>query len=452
MFRALHRLMCDTENTVPASCRLVFPPVCLQGMVAAIICIIVSHADACTIAVISGRATSDGRPVLWKNRDFRVTQNEVIYFNDGQYACIGLVNAGTTQSVWMGLNEVGLCIQNSVSNDLGMQQPSDNNEQPRLDNGSFMLQALKTCASVNDVEQLLQRTDGTGRKTKGNFAVIDAKGGAVLFEAGPHSHLKFDANDPKIAPKGFIVRSNFSMTGQKFQVPPTKVQVADVYSGERYLRAMDLVEAGLKSQDTAQYLLKNCARDLANNGEACCGSVNGPPGELPDFIPTGKTISRSTSVSFSVFQGVKPDEDPLLTTMWIGLGDPKFSIAIPCWVASGTVSPDLQGNKGAPLCKAAISLRGQFYLQSRNGIRTTGLQSSWDRMWKEEDRTWQTVASHLNAWRENGIDRKSMQAIHLSAAEQALATISHEINSNIHPPAKEVLESTTSGSNQSNQE
>ncbi|HWL09785.1 MAG TPA: hypothetical protein VNQ76_15365, partial [Planctomicrobium sp.] len=214
-----------------------------------------------------------------------------------------------------------------------------------------------------------------------------------------------------------------------------------LYSGERYLRAMDLVETGLKSHDLAQYLLKNCARDLAINGEACAGSMNGLSGELPEFVPTGKTISRSTTVSFSVFQGVRPNEDPLLTTMWIGLGDPKFSVAIPCWVATTAISPDLQGKSGAPLCEAAIALRDRFYLQSRDGIRTTGLQAAWDHLLKEEDRTWHIVKSRLNVWRENGIDRKSMQAVHLSAAEQALAVLIHVTNSNQISQTQEVSES-----------
>jgi hypothetical protein len=39
-----------------------------------------SSAYPCTTAVVSGRVTSDGRPLLWKNRDFWQTNNEVVYF------------------------------------------------------------------------------------------------------------------------------------------------------------------------------------------------------------------------------------------------------------------------------------------------------------------------------------------------------------------------------------
>ena len=39
--------------------------------------------SACTSAVISGKVTPDGRPLLWKNRDTDFPQNSVRYFSDG---------------------------------------------------------------------------------------------------------------------------------------------------------------------------------------------------------------------------------------------------------------------------------------------------------------------------------------------------------------------------------
>lgn len=48
---------------------------------------------ACTSAVISGKATADGRPLLWKNRDTDHLQNSVKYFAGGRYAFIGIVNS-----------------------------------------------------------------------------------------------------------------------------------------------------------------------------------------------------------------------------------------------------------------------------------------------------------------------------------------------------------------------
>lgn len=41
---------------------------------------------ACTSAIISGRVTPDGRPLLWKHRDTGAAQNLVRYFHGDKYA------------------------------------------------------------------------------------------------------------------------------------------------------------------------------------------------------------------------------------------------------------------------------------------------------------------------------------------------------------------------------
>ena len=47
----------------------------------------------CTTAVVFGKATDDGRPLLLKNRDADALQNKLVYFFDGKYKFIGLVNS-----------------------------------------------------------------------------------------------------------------------------------------------------------------------------------------------------------------------------------------------------------------------------------------------------------------------------------------------------------------------
>ena len=74
--------------------------------------------EECTVAVVSGKATIDGRPLLWKNRDTSNLDNEVAYFDDGKYPYIGVINAGDRTQVWMGVNSAGFCIMNSESQDL----------------------------------------------------------------------------------------------------------------------------------------------------------------------------------------------------------------------------------------------------------------------------------------------------------------------------------------------
>lgn len=44
--------------------------------------------------------------------------------------------------------------------------------------------------------------------------MIDAKGGAAMFEVDYYKYTMYDANDPKDAPYGYIARTNFSFAGE----------------------------------------------------------------------------------------------------------------------------------------------------------------------------------------------------------------------------------------------
>ena len=67
-------------------------------------------------------------------------------------------------------------------------------------------------------------------------------GGAALFEAGPRTFRMFDANDPEVAPRGTIVRSNFSTTAQRVPPAPDPESLTVSSSGERYARACRLID------------------------------------------------------------------------------------------------------------------------------------------------------------------------------------------------------------------
>ncbi len=68
-------------------------------------------------------------------------------------------------------------------------------DQKGVGNGGLMKRALETCKTVADFEALLEATNATGRSTTANYGVIDALGGAAMFETGPNTFSKFDAND-----------------------------------------------------------------------------------------------------------------------------------------------------------------------------------------------------------------------------------------------------------------
>ena len=74
--------------------------------------------EGCTIGVAAGSATSDGRPLVWKTRDGSAYDDELIYITSEKYKFITVINAGQTESAWMGVNEKGFAILDSDVRDL----------------------------------------------------------------------------------------------------------------------------------------------------------------------------------------------------------------------------------------------------------------------------------------------------------------------------------------------
>ncbi len=303
------------------------------------------RAEECTTAVVSGAATPDGRPLLWKNRDVDEPYNKVVLVTEGPLAAVAIASVGTSSSVWMGVNVAGFAIENSNSEDLEGTSGAGN--------GTFMRQALTTCSTVADFEALLVQTNATGRTTRANYGVIDASGGAAMFEAGNHTFRKYDATDPTEAPMGFIVRTNFAFTGDGSGTGQV-----------RYERAVDLLNgAALSGTLTHAFLLRSAARDLKNNvvDPYPLPYEGGQDGRPAGFIRTVYSINRESTRSATVFRGVLAGEDPRLTTMWTILGEPVCSIALPVWPLAGAEPPELGGPARAAMCDEAIVKRGLCY-------------------------------------------------------------------------------------------
>lgn len=323
------------------------PAVVLVSILACLFLFVsVDPALACTTAVVSGKATADGRPLLWKNRDADDDENQVIYREDGRYPYVGVVNRGDVLGlqVWAGVNAKGFAIINSASYNLESKETEDE--------GRFMRLALQTCATLADFEALLAATDRSGRDVSANFGVIDALGGAAYFEAGLHAHRRFDANDAAVAPDGVIVRSNYS------DGAPEKGSTGFL----RRQRATALID-GLVRRGAldARSLLADVARDDAN---ARLGSNPRVPraAGAPAFAYVGDSICREITSNVTLFAGVKPGEDPLLSTMWTILGQPLTGAAVPVWVAAKGVPAELAaGPEPAPLNAACNDVRARMY-------------------------------------------------------------------------------------------
>lgn len=156
--------------------------------------------QACTSAVISGKITPDGRPLLWKQRDTSSLHNSVSYFSGEKYNFIAVVNSDTStpSEVWIGTNSAGFSIMNTQSYNL---EEVENEDDRGIANGKVMYRALEICATVADFKTFLD-TITKPSMIEANFGVIDAQGGAAMFEVDYNNYTFFDANQTKDAPPG----------------------------------------------------------------------------------------------------------------------------------------------------------------------------------------------------------------------------------------------------------
>ncbi|MCP2619764.1 carcinine hydrolase/isopenicillin-N N-acyltransferase family protein [Candidatus Aminicenantes bacterium AC-334-K16] len=317
----------------------------------------------CTVAVISAKASREGRPLLWKNRDTSAEDNMIIYIQGKKFGIIALVNANdpTGRNVWAGCNTAGFAIMNSASGDLS------SGREGMAENGTFMRRALEECATVLEFENLLQQTNGQ-RKVGANFGVIDALGNACFFETSSDSYTKFDANDPRVAPDGYIVRTNYAFTA------PTP------YTGGGYIRFERIShlfqQAAAEKRLSVPFILQQAARDLVNEKIHSFPLAQPlPPGPQPLYINTNDTINRNSTQAVTVFVGAPSPEKAYLTTMWVMLGQPVCTVALPVWAGMNKIPSVLTGEKGSALNHHSQLIEAYLY-PDRRGHMTQYLNLS----------------------------------------------------------------------------
>ena len=301
-------------------------------------------ADACTTAVVAPAASASGRPMLWKNRDADGSDNQVVFLADGRYAYVALVNRGDAAGLqaWAGINAAGFGIMNSASYNL---ESGDT-----LGEGTLMKLALQSCATVDDFEALLARSNAGGRDVSANFGVVDARGGAATFETSAKGYVRVDAAGASDGAKGLLVRSNYSRSGKK-------------EAGSGFLREARGIEllgpSAAKGLDVAAVL--RAARDVANAGIGQSGEEPGPP-----LVYTGDSVCRLDTVSAVVLEAPAAGEGPEAAAMWVVPSLPLAGAAVPVFPAAGAVpAPLVSGKEPAPLAKGTLELRARLYPDQR---------------------------------------------------------------------------------------
>jgi hypothetical protein len=299
--------------------------------------------EECTTAVITGLATSDAAPLLWKNRDTDQLSNKVVFVNDKPYSYLALVNAEDTSGrmAWTGLNSAGFAIMNSVAYNL----PSKSSEAVDLE-GIIMADALRTCSTVDDFESYIKSNLGPDLGSRANFGVIDAHEGASLFEVHNRGYKRLDAKD---FPEKYIVNTNFSRSGTEDQ-------------GRGYIRfdrASALFKNVAQGKLTLDFILENVCRDLGHPllTYPAPEEWKNLPADKPYWIHANYTIDRVSTSSAVVIRGVGKGENSGKVTMWVILGEPVCSIAVPLWVEAGNPPSPLWEGKDAPICKEALRIK-----------------------------------------------------------------------------------------------
>ena len=312
------------------------------------------RADACTSVIISGRLTEDGRPIMWKNRDSGKEQNMLMYFKGERYDFLGIINQGLTRplEVWGGVNAAGLCIMNTQSYNVNL-----SDDEKDSFNGRIQYEALSKCRDMAEFEAYLRSLPQPVALTT-NLGVIDAQGNCAYFECHNNGYTKFDVNDEQTAPEGFIVRSNFSVSTRP---------AAEGKGHIRYLEAERQMRRAIADKTLGvDYILCHLARSFANpllGIDLKSGDFNKP--KTRGWYADEDFITRYTSLSSMVFQGVKPGENPALTTMWTIIGYPAASICLPVWVKGGEegipaqLAPDT--NRQSPMSRNANALLKRVY-------------------------------------------------------------------------------------------
>ena len=328
----------------------------------------VAHSNACTSIIVSGKVTPDGRPYIFKNRDTHDLDNLAIQIQGPRYRFIGIVATKDTlyKSVWSGHNEVGFAIANTTAYNLnGEPEPGKPRPQGDDNDGTLMRKALGTCRTLGDFEHLLDSIKAQGPiPSNSNFAVLDAEGGVAYYETGNKGYVKYDANDPLVAPYGFIVRTNHGMSGER-----------SLDQGvERYLAISDYATRAAFANDLGfENIIRKVTRNLKHGlTQIDLHDFQPQDDSQPVYFPFRDFIPRYLTASAQLIQGVKENESPLLTTAWTIVGSPLTTVAIPLWITADGKLPNVvthqKPGQQAPLVTASFELKRQLFpIERGNG-------------------------------------------------------------------------------------
>ena len=297
-----------------------------------------TSAEACTTAAWTATITAHHAPLLWKNRDTDDLSNRVVYVDAKPYKYIGLADHTETSGrvVFAGINNQGFGIFNSVAYNLPL-DPKEAKDQE----GAIMAEALRTIG----FEKFLQQNLGPNLGAQTNFVVTDASGEVSIFELHNHGFKKLSVNQ---SPKQYLVNTNFSRSGA----------VGEGVGYLRFERATSIIEQQSMAVDI-DFIFNRLARDFGHVllQVPSLEDLATKSWQSPEWYASVDTINRDSTASAVVIEGKIPDRPNSLATLWVMLGEPATSLAVPVWVEAGKVPRALSDGLTVPIQTESLRLK-----------------------------------------------------------------------------------------------
>lgn len=300
----------------------------------------------CTSAVISGKASASGRPMLWKHRDTSCESNfvERVAATDSSHAYVALFNAGDSllSEAWMGVNDAGFAIMNTASYNLAPDTAVYKDRE-----GEVMTIALRQCISVDDFENLLLSLPKP-LGVQANFGVIDAAGNGAYFETDDYNFTKYDVANTA---DGVLIRTNFSFSGND-----TDGYGYIRYDNASHLLADKIAARSLSPSDFTEGVSRSfyhsrLGRDVATDSARWAVDQ--------DFVPR-----RSSTASVVIELKDKSD-----AVMWTALGYPPCAIVNAATIdyVPEDLRPTLKGYKSKASEESISKKRKAFPIERGSG-------------------------------------------------------------------------------------
>lgn len=291
---------------------------------------------------VVGPGAAGGRPLLWSMRDGGSEDLVVQALADGAVPYFAWCEAGHPERVHGGANVAGLGV-------VAVLVAVDGLAEPEAKLAALLQDALRSCRTLAELEVLLQKGDADGRGFAANLAALDAAGAAAMFDVQPNTWTRADAT---IADRGFLVRDGRL---------PVSSQPAD---GRRALAEAACRSPGV-TELSARIVLQRVLRDVTPP----TGAPRAPAGRLD----TRALVHRQSTTGALVVQGVANGEHSGWTQMWVTLGQPLCSTAMPLFPAAGAVPRPVAGDPRSALAAQSRRLQELLYTAA-DGDEAEGLR------------------------------------------------------------------------------